>query len=274
MTKDRVIFIDANCTNVNNSNPVLLLCGKSDDNNSLMDSSCQCPTADQLLLSATKIRSAIKNQLMCTNYNKKNVDVAARLLIPRDSDETLNSWNSLLIVCRFYSHNNLLDLVDQLITINSTDVMATTADGFNALMVLSRYSNNEKIVQVAKLLIAKGIGVNHVTSSGFNALMILSWFSQSDRIIEIAQLLIDQGSDIHRQDNDGKNSVTYVIMSLFRKLQNGPNGATSSNERHQYQPTNSDGINALMYLVSSEQRHNCRISKTSCSKWNRCESEE
>lgn len=127
-----------------------------------------------------------------------------------------------------------------------------TADGYNAPMVLCRYSNNEKIVQVAKLLIAKGIGVNHVTSSGFNALMILSWFSQSDRIIEIAQLLIDQGSDIHRQDNDGKNSVTYVIMSLFRKLQNGPNGATSSNERHQYQPTNSDGINALMYLVSSE----------------------
>ena len=151
--------------------------------------------------------------MLCTNYSLKNVEAAARLLVPRDSFdiETYEEWNALLILCAFYSQDNLIDLIGRLIIDNIADVTTVTAvTRFSALTLLCRYYKGDQIVAIAELLVEQGADVSHRDVYGHNALTSLLRWSESDKIVEMAQLLIAMGVDINQANNYQDNGLMLL----------------------------------------------------------------
>ena len=207
-TTDPVILTNTSCKSKRNSDPLILLCGdKNYQNTTVADLPCQCPAADQPLS-----RSRI-NQLMCIDYSPKNLNDTARLVLsPRDIAEKKGSWSTLSILSRSYSQDNLIDIVQQLIKNNSTAVKETNSDSnYNALYMLCLSSTNQKIVQVAELLIDNGVNLNK------NALMRLSGFSQSEKIVEMAELLISKGIELNQTGDSGYNALMWLCRFSSNK---------------------------------------------------------
>ena len=226
MTADQLIFVNTNCKNTeadNDGDPLLLLCDGKQQIYST-ESQCQCPTKDQLLfvtkseLAKTNIQLELSNgKMICTNFSQNNVETVTRLLIPQDEtgDKFDTYRTTLLLLCRFYSRNNLIDLVQKLIKNNPTAVTETTAAGSNALLVLSAFSSSKKIVQVAQLLIENGVSVNEKGKYGYNALMALFEYSTSDKMDKVAELLIKKGIHLEEVDESGKNALS--VLCAFSK---------------------------------------------------------
>ena len=209
---DHVVFIDSNCTDVSSNssrNPLLLLCGTWNQSSSA-DLPCHCPTPDQLLF-ATKMGA---NKTMCSIYNMKNLNASIRLVIPRgEVVKRFDSWSPLLILSRFYWQNNLLDLVNRLVSKNDSTVKvtATTPEGDNALMLLLRYSKSDKIYPIAQLFVAKGIDVNQKEEFySNNALLLLSEYSSSDQMVELVELLVQKGVDVNHTNILNHNALMNI----------------------------------------------------------------
>ena len=227
MTADQLIFVNSNCGDTKNIStsrePLILLCG-THENSVSSDSSCQCPTAHQLMM-ATKSELAKtnilletgNNKMICTNYSQSNVFAVARLLIPIDEDVTKfdTYGNTLLILSRFYANDNLIELVKKLISSNASSVTATTTFGSSALMVLSAFSNSDQIVQVAELLIESGAVVEKKGKHNYNALMALCEFSTSDKIVQLAELLISKGINLNEKDEGGRNTLSVLCHNSY-----------------------------------------------------------
>jgi ankyrin repeat protein len=73
------------------------------------------------------------------------------------------------------------------------DVNGKNKDGWNALMLLCRYYANEHLIDIVQLLIEKGIDLNSRTLNGSNALLILCANYPKDNLIAIVKLLPDTG---------------------------------------------------------------------------------
>ena len=225
MTADQLIFINENCANKKAAiqDPLLLLCDRKQRIYST-DSQCQCPTKDQLRfvtktdLAKTNIQLELSNgKMICTNYSENNMEAVTRLLIPQDeTDDKFDTYRTtLLLLCRFYSRDNLIDLVQKIIKKNPVAVKETTAAGSNALLVLCAFSSNNKIVQVVELLIGNGINVNEKGKYGYNALMALLQYSTSNQIDQVTELLIKKGTHLQEVDESGKNALS--ILCAFSK---------------------------------------------------------
>ena len=75
-------------------------------------------------------------------------------------------WNPLHTVCRYYTHDSLID-VAKLLIVNGVDVTAKTSpNGWTAFHFLCRNYTHDNLLDVAKLLIDNGVGVNAKTSDG------------------------------------------------------------------------------------------------------------
>jgi len=233
-----VLFVDSNCS-ASNRDPLLLLCGvaaagrRSTDHDT--DLPCQCPHQDDIAATVSSTKNNYQqNQLMCANDSPGNLEAAARLLllVVHQNEGAVESVasaspNALLILCRFYSRGNLMDLLQRLLgrNKNSLDSLITATaqqDGANALMLLLKHSKSDKIAQAAELLIEKGVDVNHTDREGMNALLVIcSSYSQSTQsneqaqhqqtiTIQLTQLLIEKGIDVHHQDAYGANALIHL----------------------------------------------------------------
>ena len=239
MTSDDgfVLFVDSNCS-ASNRDPLLLLCGaaagkRSTDHDT--DLPCQCPHQADIAAAASSTKNNFQqNQLMCANDSPGNLEAAARLLllVVHQNEGAVESVasaspNALLILCRFYSRGNLMDLLQRLLgrNKNSLDSLITATaqqDGANALMLLLKHSKSDKIAQAAELLIEKGVDVNHTDREGMNALLVIcSSYSQSTQsneqaqhqqtiTIQLTKLLIEKGIDVHHQDAYGANALIHL----------------------------------------------------------------
>lgn len=197
---DQIVFLFST-TNLTGSRENLLLLFSS--RNSL----------SSLIVSSYDSSSSMDQLMLCTNYSRKNVEAAASLLIPRDSYdiETYEEWNALLILCAFYSQDNLIDLVNRLIIDNFVDVTTVSAvTRFSPLTLLCRYYKGNQMVQIAELLIEQGVDVSHQDVYGHNALTSLLRWSESDKILEVAQLLIAMGVDINKANNYLDNGLMLL----------------------------------------------------------------
>jgi len=239
MTSDDgfVLFVDSNCS-ASNRDPLLLLCGaaagkRSTDHDT--DLPCQCPHQADIAAAASSTKNNYQqNQLMCANDSPGNLEAAARLLllVVHQNEGAVESVasaspNALLILCRFYSRGNLMDLLQRLLgrnknSLDSLITATTQQDGANALMLLLKHSKSDKIAQAAELLIEKGVDVNHTDREGMNALLVIcSSYSQSTQsneqaqhqqtiTIQLTQLLIEKGIDVHHQDAYGANALIHL----------------------------------------------------------------
>jgi len=98
---------------------------------------------DQLLfvtkseLAKTNIQLDLSNRKMiCTNFSQNNVETVTRLLIPQDEtgDKFDTYRTTLLLLCHFYSRDNLIKMVQKLIKNNPTAVTETTAAGSTCIV--------------------------------------------------------------------------------------------------------------------------------------------
>ena len=195
-------------------NPLLLLCGKININSSAA-LPCRCHTADQLIFASSKVAViASPNKTMCSIYNPKNLITSIRLVIPRGEPMRIRfeTWEPLLLLSRFYSQDNLVDLISQLFNNNSTNVTATTPEGENALMVLLKHSKNNQIERIVKLLLTKGIDVNQIEPFyQNNALLVLSeYYSDGNKLAEIFKLLVDKDVDVNHTNRIKHNALMNV----------------------------------------------------------------
>lgn len=117
-----------------------------------------------------------------------------------------SGWNALHLVCRYYQHNDLDELVRLLIVVGLVNVSVKTSTGFNALHLLCCYncSNPKSLKNTMNLLLNEGIDVNAKTDNGFTALHFLcrNYFNP-EILIEI---LLQQAIT-----NNIINSVNYKL---------------------------------------------------------------
>ena len=172
----------------NNNIPDLFLCGKH-ENYSTIKAPCGCPPTAQLQSGSTSElakteQSPTNSKLVCIIFKKENVDTLSRFLIPpvENANKFDTYKNALLLLCRFYSRDNLIDLAQLLINLNSTIATEKTEHGSSALLVLCAFYNRDNIVQVAELLKRNGVSVNEKGKYGYNALMALFEYFTSEKI--------------------------------------------------------------------------------------------
>ena len=200
-TSDQIFYFKTNCSN-GTRNPYVLLCGNQNSSTDL--------TPCQKCSNITSKPSTATGQMMCTNYNQNNLEAVARLLIPRDL-ESNEVWNALLIFCEFYSQDNLINLVEQLIIDNFVDVTTiTTVTRYSALTLLCRYHRSDKMVRIAQLFIEQGADVHHQDVYGYNALTSLMRWSESEKILQVAELLINMGVDVNQVNGYHDNGLMLL----------------------------------------------------------------
>jgi len=153
----------------------------------------------QLLSSKSKLTSneiAIFTRLV---KDKRTVDVNKILSQisaepPKDGQYLLiRDGNALHFLCRFYEHDNLIDLARPLIE-NGIEIDAQDSNGWNALHFLCCYYHHDNLIELVRFFIDKGIDVNAQTNSGKNPLHIL--YESANRyyqLNDLTKLLIEKG---------------------------------------------------------------------------------
>ena len=214
--RDETLFRNTNCSN---ENSLLLLCGGRHNN----DFPCQCTASE--LKPPEGIAISDHQWLMCSNYSEKKIKALVRLLISDDHQASVEIWNPILVLTRFYSQDNLIHLIDHLLDIkNSTDKLkATTLTGENALMLLCKYSQNRKMIEITQLLITRGIDINQVDDSGNNALILLYHHNllhhdEGKVLIQLTDLLISNGLDLNQVNLFGDTALIFIYEQLSSDL--------------------------------------------------------
>jgi len=105
----------------------------------------------------------------------------------------IRDGNALHFLCRFYKHDNLIDLARPLIE-NGIDINAQDSDGWNALHFLFGYYNHENLIELVRFFMDKGVDVNAQTKLGWNPLHALFRFHRYD-LLNLTKLLTEKGID-------------------------------------------------------------------------------
>lgn len=108
-----------------------------------------------------------------TTPTKKLIDII-RLLITKWVDlnaKLPDGRNVIHLLCRYYTHDNLIDLIT--ILIENGVIADQYDDGWNALNFLSSYYGHGNLVDLVKLLIGKGFYTNAKSSYGWTALHLV-----------------------------------------------------------------------------------------------------
>jgi ankyrin repeat protein len=169
---------------------------------------------------------------LCRYYDKENLIDIVRMLIEKKVDPSceilskerfslrvlslypfrIKRRNALLILCKYYNKDNLIDIVRMLIEKN-IDVNCKTIEGWNALLLLCRYYKNENLIDIVRFLIEKNIDVNCITDDGLNALHLVCEYHKKENLIDIVRLLIEKNIDVNCKDDDGRNALHFVCQS-------------------------------------------------------------
>ncbi len=96
--------------------------------------------------------------------------------------------NALHILCRYYSHDNLVDLARPLFE-RGVDFNAQDSLGRNALHLLFQYYHQTKLFTMLDFFIDR-VDVNAQTKTGWSPLHVLFRYYKYDNLLDITDLLI------------------------------------------------------------------------------------
>ena len=113
-------------------------------------------------------------------------------------------------MCRYYSGENLIDIVRLLID-NRIEVNAKTKYGSNPFLLL--FQNVDLgymcVLNVARLLIEKKIDTTVVNSNGDNALTLACQYHKGEELGEIIRFILNNSSiDINAKNKQGSAKFT------------------------------------------------------------------
>ena len=139
-----------------------------------------------------------------------------------------DGWNALLILCRYYDKENLIDIV-RLLVENRIDVNCKNTYGSNALTLLCEFYRHHKLIDIVRLLVENGIDVNCKDNDGWNALLFLCRYYDKENLIDIVRLFIEKRIEVNCKTKDGRNARS-ILLAL---------------------PTRSKGVGDIIQLLDS-----------------------
>lgn len=90
-------------------------------------------------------------------------------------------------------------------------------DGWSALLLLSRYYSHTNLIEIIQMLVNKNVDVNFQHENGWNALPILFQYYEHENLIDIIQILIDNNINIHSKNEKRKNSLLLLLHTLQKQ---------------------------------------------------------
>ena len=156
---------------------------------------------------------------VCRYYSGDNLIDLVQLMILNgvEVNSNKNGSSPLLLLCEYYNNHNLIDLI-QLLVQSGADINAKTSDGWNALHFVCRYYSGDNLLDIIRLLIDRGIDVKAKDNQKWNALSLLCRFYKKENIINLIRLLVDNGIDINLKTNDGSNAL--LLLCKYYKNEN------------------------------------------------------
>jgi ankyrin repeat protein len=148
------------------------------------------------------------------NSIKPNTLEIARLLINAGVDVNMKhkfGWNALQILCRHYSNENILQIVELMIESGGVDLHSTNIYGSNALMLLCRYYSGANLVDIVRLLIERGVDVCAINNNGWSALLFLSFYYTGSNLVDIIRLLIQKNKNVVRHRSNAGLTVPDAL---------------------------------------------------------------
>ena len=109
-----------------------------------------------LIVIVVKQKSVCKKHLELLDRKEKLV----KYLITNgiDAKEKTSGWTALHVVCRYYTHPNLIDIVRLLIE-NGVNVTAKLNDDWTTLHFVCFYYRHDNLIDIARILISHGADV-------------------------------------------------------------------------------------------------------------------
>jgi hypothetical protein len=132
---------------------------------------------------------------LCRYYDKENLIDIVRMLIEKKVDPS----------CEILSK-----IRGSLLSLYPFRIKGRT--GRNALLILCKYYNKDNLIDIVRLLIGKNIDVNCKTNEGSNALNLVCRNYDKENLIDIVRLLIEKNIDVNCKDIFGQNALHYVCQ--------------------------------------------------------------
>jgi len=210
--------VDINCKSPKTFNsPLLLLC-RYNQSQSLYP-------AIKILLKRKDIHLQHKNIFghnalsLVSRYYRRQEDMIdiVRLLVVKyrisvtDAKDP-SKRNSLILLCQFYSGENLQELVELLLD-NGSDASYTSphGDGLrNPLILACTYYKKSNLIDLVKLLLDRGTSVNQRDRAGDNAFNLLCANYTAHNLKDILQLLVDHQIITTFKNKFGFNALLHL----------------------------------------------------------------
>lgn len=235
MEIDRLIQegADVNCANELGETPLFLLIknrkhdeGVKKSNDSLRDESF-IKTAKLFIEHGVNVDHKDEREglnallLLCRHYHNDNLIDLVRLLFKSGIDidcKGNDGWDALSLLCLKYNKNNLIDII-QLLVEHGFDVNCENNDGWNALLLLCRYYDKDNLIVIVQKLIEHGIDVNFKTNNGWNALHILCSVQQNVKNLkDTIELLIKNGIETGAKTTDSPNmNARSLLLQRYKE---------------------------------------------------------
>jgi len=136
------------------------------------------------------------------------------------NSKTLEGWNCLMFLCRFYRHSNLIDIVKLLVKDNRIEINCETKYGSNAFLLLCTNENVHHTIcfDVIQLFIYLEANVNAVYQiDSNNALtMLCKYHHNCYKLLDIIRLILSHSSctiNVNHENQKGEN-----VMSILKSM--------------------------------------------------------
>ena len=107
---------------------------------------------------------------------------------------------ALYLLCSFYTNDDLICYVQQLLKQKGTYVNIADGFGMAPLHHLCKKYQHENLIDLLRLLIENGADVNAKTKFRETPLFHLCWNYKKDNLMEIVQLFVENGADINAEN--------------------------------------------------------------------------
>ena len=189
----------------------------------LLDKIDQSPENQSQRISYIKCEDANGDSplmLLCENPWDKilqsNVPLIVKVLIDRDASvnhvNPKNNWTALHQFCRYYPHDNLLEII-QLLVDNRIDVNAKNSDGLTALPLLfQHYTHADSMMEILQLLVDEEERLK--VGSHWSSLHYLCRYYCHDNLYELVRLLVcEKEINVNLKNPDGWTALMILCRN-------------------------------------------------------------
>ncbi len=141
-----------------------------------------------------------------------------RLFIYTKSGIKLDGSEALLYLCQDYRRDSrlLLNIFRLWLDLQADIANSKNTDGWNALLLLCRHYPNENLIEIVQLLADKGIDINWTNKDGWNALHLACRYYKNEKLFDIVRLLINQKIDVHCKTSKGDDAL-HLVCQRYNK---------------------------------------------------------